>query len=73
MDPQGTFEEQCVSFRVKDRVVYPHHGAAVIEATETRQMPPDGEDREFFVLRIYNPLHAGLGIPQAPGRIVDDD
>jgi len=41
-----------VSFRVKDRVVYPHHGAAVIEATEKRAMPPDGEPREFFVLRM---------------------
>ena len=41
-----------MSFRVKDRVVYPHHGAAVIEATETRSMPPDGEDKEFFVLRM---------------------
>jgi len=51
-DPQGTFEELRVSFRVKDRVVYPHHGAAVIEATETRPMPPDGEDKEFFVLRM---------------------
>jgi CarD family transcriptional regulator, regulator of rRNA transcription len=52
MDPQGTFEESRVSFRVKDRVVYPHHGAAVIEATETRTMPPDGEDKEFFVLKV---------------------
>ena len=59
MDPLGLirprgplFEELCVSFRVKDRVVYPHHGAAVIEATESRPMPPDGEPKEFFVLRM---------------------
>ena len=29
----------------------PHHGAAVIEATEVRTMP-DGEEKEFFVLRM---------------------
>ena len=40
-----------MSFRVKDRVVYPHHGAAVIEATEKREMP-DGEAKQFFVLRM---------------------
>jgi CarD family transcriptional regulator len=32
-------------------VVYPHHGAAVIEATEERPTP-DGEKMEFFVLRM---------------------
>jgi CarD family transcriptional regulator len=40
-----------VSFRVKDRVVYPHHGAAVIEATEKRDTP-EGEEKQFFVLRM---------------------
>ena len=45
-------EELRVTFRVKDRVVYPHHGAAIIEATEVRPMPPDGEPKEFFVLRM---------------------
>ena len=40
-----------MSFRVKDRVVYPHHGAAIIEATEKRTMP-DGEGKDFFVLRM---------------------
>jgi CarD family transcriptional regulator, regulator of rRNA transcription len=40
-----------VSFKVNDRVVYPHHGAAVIEGTEVREMP-DGENRKFFVLRM---------------------
>src|SRR5918995_7278251 len=50
-DAQGRSEEFCVSFLVKDRVVYPHHGAAVIEATEKRDMP-DGEEKQFFVLRM---------------------
>jgi CarD family transcriptional regulator len=40
-----------VSFRVKDRVVYPHHGAAVIEATEKRDTP-EGKEKQFFVLRM---------------------
>ena len=40
-----------MSFRVKDRVVYPHHGAAIIEATETRATP-EGEEKDFFVLRM---------------------
>jgi CarD family transcriptional regulator len=40
-----------VSFRVKDRVVYPHHGAAIIEATEKRATP-DGGQKDFFVLRM---------------------
>ena len=40
-----------MSFRVKDRVVYPHHGAAIIEATEKRATP-DGGQKDFFVLRM---------------------
>jgi CarD family transcriptional regulator len=49
--PPRTFEESRVSFRVGDRVVYPHHGAAVIEATEARPNT-EGEKVEFFVLRM---------------------
>ena len=40
-----------MSFCVKDRVVYPHHGAAIIEATEKRATP-DGGQKDFFVLRM---------------------
>ena len=40
-----------MSFKVNDRVVYPHHGAAVIEGKEKRKLPEGGE-REFFVLRM---------------------
>lgn len=39
-----------MSFKVGDTVVYPHHGAAVIESMEIRQVK--GEDREYLVLRI---------------------
>ncbi|MBW3577748.1 MAG: CarD family transcriptional regulator [Actinobacteria bacterium] len=37
-------------FAVGDTVVYPHHGAAIIEKVETRELR--GEKREYFVLRL---------------------
>ncbi len=40
-----------MAFKVKDKVVYPHHGAAVIEGKDTIKMP-DGTKREYFVLRM---------------------
>lgn len=39
-----------MSYTVGDTVVYPHHGAAVIEKRETRQL--QGEDRDYLVLRL---------------------
>lgn len=39
-----------MAFNVGDTVVYPHHGAAVIESVEIRQVK--GEDREYLVLRV---------------------
>jgi CarD family transcriptional regulator len=38
------------AFRVGDKVVYPHHGAAVIEGTQNRVI--EGETREYWVLRL---------------------
>ncbi|HLW16005.1 MAG TPA: CarD family transcriptional regulator [Actinomycetota bacterium] len=38
------------AFRVGDKVVYPHHGAAVIEGTQERVI--EGETREYWVLRL---------------------
>jgi CarD family transcriptional regulator len=38
------------AFRVGDKVVYPHHGAAVIEGLEERQI--EGETRQYWVLRL---------------------
>ena len=38
------------AFRVGDKVVYPHHGAAVIEGTQRRMI--EGETREYWVLRL---------------------
>jgi CarD family transcriptional regulator len=37
-------------FDVGDKVVYPHHGAAVVERREMRQA--FGEEREYLVLRL---------------------
>lgn len=39
-----------MGFKVGDRVVYPHHGAAVIERKEKRNL--FGEDIEYLVLRV---------------------
>jgi CarD family transcriptional regulator len=39
-----------MAFKVGDRVVYPHHGAAVIEKKETREA--FGEKKEYFVLKM---------------------
>ncbi len=42
-----------MSFKVGDRVVYPHHGAAVIEKKEKRTTPgAEGEEKEYLVLRM---------------------
>jgi CarD family transcriptional regulator len=40
-----------VPFKVGDKVVYPHHGAAVIEGTDNITMP-DGGKSKYFVLRM---------------------
>ena len=39
-----------MSFRVGDKVVYPHHGAAVIESVERKEL--FGEEREYFILKL---------------------
>ncbi len=39
-----------MTFKINDRVVYPHHGAAVVEGKEV--METFGEEKEFLVLRM---------------------
>jgi CarD family transcriptional regulator len=39
-----------MAFKAGDRVVYPHHGAAIIERTETKEV--FGEKTEYLVLRM---------------------
>ena len=40
-----------MAFKVGDRVVYPHHGAAVIMKKEKRKAPT-GEQKDYLVLRM---------------------
>ncbi|MBA2311426.1 MAG: CarD family transcriptional regulator [Actinobacteria bacterium] len=37
-------------FDIGDKVVYPHHGAAVIERVEERELM--GEPREYYILKL---------------------
>ena len=41
-----------MSFKVGDRVVYPHHGAAIIKRKEKRELL--GETREYLVLEMVH-------------------
>jgi len=43
-------EGHYMSFKVGETVVYPHHGAALIEAIETRLIK--GEEKTYLVLKI---------------------
>lgn len=40
----------ATTFRVGDKVVYPHHGAAVIKSMEEREF--GGETKTYYVLRL---------------------
>src|ERR671919_669293 len=39
-----------MTFKVGETVVYPHHGAALIEAIESRAIK--GEERKYLVLKV---------------------
>jgi CarD family transcriptional regulator len=50
-----------MTFDVGDKVVYPHHGAAIIERRETKTA--FGEEKEYFVLRLsYGDLTAMIPV-----------
>ncbi len=42
--------EEVVTFDIGDKVVYPHHGAAIVERREQKEA--FGEKREYLVLRL---------------------
>lgn len=42
--------EQSMAYSVGDTVVYPHHGAGIVESTEQRER--DGETCDYLVLRM---------------------
>src|SRR3954471_23877496 len=50
MRPLGPAAWSCMSFKVGDRVVYPHHGAAIIKRKEERELL--GEAPEYLVLEM---------------------
>lgn len=55
-----------MTFKTGDRVVYPHHGAAIIEKTETIEV--NGEKKKYFVLKT---AHDELTV-RVPVDRVDD-
>lgn len=53
-----------MSFAVGDKVVYPHHGAAIIEGKEKRAF--DGKKTDYFILRItYGDLKVSIPVDKA--------
>ena len=53
-----------MTFAVGDKVVYPHHGAAIIEGKEKRVF--DGQKTDYFVLRItYGNLKVSIPVDKA--------
>lgn len=50
-----------MTFNVGETVVYPNHGAAVIEDIETRKVK--GEDQEYLVLRIVGQTDLIVRVP----------
>ena len=52
-----------MSFTVGETVVYPNHGAAVIEDIETRTIK--GEDKQYLVLRIVAQQDLVVRVPAA--------
>ena len=58
------FARLLMSFAVGDKVVYPHHGAAIIEGKEKRVF--DGKKTDYFVLRItYGDLKVSIPVDKA--------
>jgi len=52
-----------MAFTVGETVVYPNHGAAVIENVETRLIK--GEERQYLVLRILSQADLTVRVPAA--------
>ncbi len=51
-------------FKVRDRVVYPHHGAAIIKGKEKREI--GGEKVDYFVIEaVTNPLTLRIPVEKA--------
>jgi len=62
--PKAKAKPAVSPFKVRDRVVYPHHGAAIIKKKERRQL--DGESVDYFVIEaITNPLTLRIPVDKA--------
>jgi CarD family transcriptional regulator len=55
--PTGTFIQKkedrlpsATTFQIGDKVVYPHHGAAIIKGLEEKEF--GGEKKEYYILRL---------------------
>jgi CarD family transcriptional regulator len=55
--PAGTFIQKkedrlpsATTFQIGDKVVYPHHGAAIIKGLEEKEF--GGEKKEYYILRL---------------------
>lgn len=57
----GKGVQENMTFNVGETVVYPNHGAAVIEDIETRQIK--GEDKLYLVLRIVGQTDLVVRVP----------
>ena len=57
----GKVVEADMTFTIGETVVYPNHGAAVIEALETRKIR--GEDQLYLVLRIVGQNDLVVRVP----------
>ena len=55
-----------VTYKPGDRVVYPHHGAAVIEKKEKRKA--FGEETEYLVLRM---AHGDMTLAVPVDKIIE--
>src|SRR6478672_2932010 len=60
-----------MSFTVGETVVYPNHGAAVIEDIEMRQIK--GEDKQYLVLRIVAQQDLVVRVPACNLDVVDKE
>ena len=57
-------------FAVGDKVVYPHHGAAIIESKEKRVF--EEKKTDYFVLRItYGDLKVSIPVDNSGGTDIN--
>ncbi len=68
--------QETLVFDIGDKVVYPHHGAAIVERREVKEVK--GEKREYLVLRLaYGDLILNVPIDNTEGvglrEVINDE